>query len=241
MSENNNTTDASIELQQQYERERERANNALGKLTDLEKKLEKFSNVDLDKLRADSEALQHLMKEKAKTTGNQADIDALLTEKEKKIRDELQPLLESATKDKQSLSEQLKELKVVDGVFTKIGNKFNDDMQSFVKDIIRNNIDLDDQGNFIIKDKDGKARYSASSANKLMTVEEFADELTSKYPSAVRSSVPAGLKQKGQTGVSGDISVDRYLKMSAEQRLQIPDNERRKLALEAVKTLSAKR
>lgn len=234
MSEQNNTTDA-VELQQKYERERDRANNALGKLTDLEKQIERFKGIDIDKLKADSEALAMMMKDKAKTSGNQADIDALLSETEKKVRDQLQPKIEELANDKNQLASKLKELTVVDGVYSKIGNKFNDDMQSFVKQIIRQSVDLNENNEFIIKDENGKPRYSKVSVNQLMTIDEFSKELEEKYPSAVKSSVPAGTKTNGTTKVSGDLSAERYLRMSPEERKSIPLADRYKLAREAVK------
>lgn len=224
-----------VELTEQLDRERTRANNFQGQLTDIQKRMEAFNGIDLDKLKADSEALKQLTIEKAKNSGDQKDIDELLASTEKRIRDEIQPQLETFQTENKTLKSKINEIEVVDAAYTQIGTLFNNDVQEFIKGLIRQNVAKDKDGNLVVVDKDGKPRYSNGSANKLMSVAELGDELAQKYPSFAQPTVTSGTRSQGQRSNGASVDVQRYLNMTAAQRAELPKAERMKLAEQAVK------
>lgn len=234
MSEEDKTQEEMISLAE-YNKAQEKVRNLGGKLTDLEKKLEEFSGIDLVGLKADREALRNLEKERAQGSGKQEDLDALIAAREKAVRDELQPNLEKYENDLKSANSKIRELTIVDKGFSKISSQFNDDTHDFIKDLVRKNVDLDEEGNFIVKDKDGKVRYSQGSANKPMSLDEYGAELAQKHPSFAKPTTTSGGRQNGTQTSGGSTDVQRYLRMTPEQRRQLPMNERHKLAQEAVK------
>lgn len=226
--------DATTQTAQELQRAVERAQRFEGQVVNLQKEMERFKGVDLDKLKADSEALAQLMKDNAKKSGNQDDIDALLTKKEKEIRDELQSKIEEWQGKATTYEQQVRELTIIDKGFSKVSSIFNDDTHDFIKDIFRRSVELDKDGHFVVKDKDGKARYSAKAANKLMTIEELAEEIAEKHPSFARATQVKAGRQNGQAAGPSADEVSRYLKMSPAERAKLPPTKRMELAKQAI-------
>jgi hypothetical protein len=222
-------------LQQELTKATERAQRFEGQLVDVQKNLEKYKGIDLDKLKADSDALTQLMKEKAGTSGNQTDIDALIAKREKEIRDQLQPELETWQTKASTLEQQVKELTIIDRGFSQVSGMFNDDTHDFIKDIFRKSVAQDDTGAFIVKDKDGKMRYSPKAANVPMTLTELAQEIADKHPSFGKSTAVKGARQLGDSAGASADEVNRYLSMSPSERQQLPKEKRLVLSKLAIK------
>lgn len=231
MAEENNTDTNDTISAADYNKAVERAQRFEAQVADLQKKLEPFEKVNLTKLQADSEALERLQTENAKNSGNKEDVEALLAAKDKATRDELQPEIDKLTKALEAANGTIHELTVTDKAFSQISSAFNEDTHPFIKDIVKKSVGVDGD-NFIVKDKDGKTRYSKGSANKAMSLDEFKTELVENYPSLAKPTTTAGGRQSGtQTnGISTDVS--RFTKMTPEQRAALPAAERNKLALE---------
>jgi hypothetical protein len=221
-------------VQQNFQREEEKRQRLEAELVDLKKRFEPFEKVDLTQLRADAEAYHQMRKDTAKTP---EEIDKLVTDKEKRIRAEVQKELDELKNKEHTLSSRVKELEIVDRAMSQIGGIFNDDMQDFVKGHVRVCVDKNDAGELIVRDERGELRYSRTDRTKPMTLREFAEEIAEKHPSTAKPTQTKGAMQAGErsNGTSHTVPVERYLRMSAQERATLPVDERRKLAVEAVK------
>ncbi len=221
-----------IQVKQQLDHERERSQRFEAQLVDLQKKVEAFNGVDLDKLRADSEALQHLQRDNA--IGNREQIDSLINEAVSTVRTEAATTIDALKEQISARDKQLHELQVVDAAMNKIGGLFNDDMQPFIKQTLRDNITKTDSGDLVVIDSDGKVKYNDD--QKPMGINDFAKELVSKYPSMARPTVKSGAMPNGTVQVGGaELTPERYSQMSKEERAQLPPVKRKELAAKLFK------
>lgn len=214
----------------------ERAKRFESQLADLEKKHAKFKDVDLDRLRADSSALAELQRQRA--AANPDDLKTWREEQKVSLRRELQTELEGLTAENKRLSTQNRELLIVDKAMAEIGPKFNEDGHVFIKQYIRESIDRDEAGNFVVKDNRGESRYSTKKPAEKLSLVEWAEELASKHPSIAKSTTVAGSKNpslRQTNGTSQSLDVDRYLRMTDAERSALSVTDSGKLAIEAMK------
>lgn len=222
-------------LQADYNGAVERARRFEGQLADVEKKLEPFKKHNIDELLAAKEERDLLKEETAKSKGG-ADLDTFKKELEGKVRGQYQKNIDDLTGELEKYKKENKELSIVDRAMTEIGARFNDDTHPFIKQFIRQSVDKDEQGNFVVKDEKGNLRYGANTPSVPMSLANFADEIATKHPSMAKANVTAGsLKGGTQTpGRSAFVDVQRYMQMSREEQLKIPQAERGKLAMAAL-------
>ena len=195
------------ELNAKYQRERERAQRFDAELRDTEKKIEEFSKFgDTESLSAKLQELEALKKEKATT--NPEDLEALLKEKEVSIRSEAQKAIADREAKIDELSTQLHEIQVVSKAWDAIGKEFTPDAGKLLKDHLRKNLTLSEDGQIAVKGKDGKPVYV--DGVKLKTVSDFAEELKTEYPSLVADkSISGTMKTNGITRTdSGEKILD---------------------------------
>lgn len=181
----------------------ERARNFEAKYTDLEKRLQKYDGVDLDRLKAIEEDYNNIRKEKA--SGNKDEIDKLLSEREQAVRQEFGSKLEASEGELKQLRQRVKELEVVDVVMNKAAETFNADCHEDVKARFAKFLDKKD-GEIVVKDREGNVRYSKVNPSKLMSPEEFIQELASEKPSWAKPQVSNGTKEAGQRRSNGSSS-----------------------------------
>lgn len=214
-------------LEAKYQREQARA-------VDLEKKLERFSDIDPDKYRAVLEDYDNLRREKAE--GDPQEMERLINEKKAELEERYSSHLTEKDGRISTLEKELKQLRVTDKLLSQAAAKFNDDALSLLKSQIEQEADLL-EGEIVIKDKNGEVRVSPQDPRRPMSAEEYLNELASRYPSTVKSDFRGGSKPSGETrnGHShGDITVEQYAAMTREEQLQLDPQTRGKLARQAL-------
>lgn len=201
MSEENTQTEASAQNSksdispEEYTKAVERARSLEAESVHYKKELERFKNIDPDEHFALKDAVKQAEREQAKDPKEQEDI--IRRQLSEEYAEKIQAL-------ESELGQQRKtnhELQVVDKALDKVADRFNSDTLPFIKGIIRESVDIDEQGNFLIKDAQGNQRLNGSA--KPMTLDEFGQELAEKYPSMAKAQTAAGGKQAGQK-VSGN-------------------------------------
>lgn len=243
MSEGDNKTPESVSFDehtkvvQELAKSRERAQKFEGELTDVQKTVEKFGKYDLEKLTADSSALKELMQKNA--AGDDDAVAKLLSDAEATHKSEMARVTEEYEGKLGGLNKQIHESNVVDKVMGEIGKNFNDDTHSFIKDMVRTSVSVNDAGEFIITDKEGKERYNHK--HTPMTLGEYASEISEQHPSFARATMQPGTKQPGHKMEGVSMDVHKYMKLSPQQKLQLPVKDQHALATEAVKHMSFKR
>lgn len=211
-----------------------RAKRFEGLLATAEKDLAKFKGLDIEKLKADSEALTQLQHERAQNKPEE--LKAFREAEREKIRKEFAPKLEEYETENKKLKGSLHEHLIVDKALTTVGAKFNEDAHIFVKDMIRRSMDRDEQGNIVVKDEQGNVRYSRAKPTEKLGLEEWAEEIASKHPSIAKPTVTSGSKSAGQVKLpsgGGVLDVASYIKMTPEQRAKIDPKDRGALATAA--------
>lgn len=195
------------ELNAKYERERNRAQRFDGELEDVNRKLKGYKELgDVEDVQSKLQELDTLKKEKATT--NPEDLEALLKEKEVAIRGEAQKAIADREAKINELSTQLHEIQVVNKAWDAIGKEFTSDAGKLLKDHLRKNLTLSEDGQIAVKGKDGKPVYI--DGVKLKTVSDFAEELKTEYPSLVADkSISGTMKTNGITRTdSGEKILD---------------------------------
>jgi hypothetical protein len=207
---------------------------------DLEKQVKAWGDLKPDSVKGMLEDYELLKRDRAVKSDNPEDLDKWKTETEGKIRGELQSEIEKLREDRESLTGRLKELSIVDKATETIGALFNDDVQPFIKDIIRRHVDRDENGEFLIKNDKGEKRFSHANPAKPLSLKEFAEELANKHPSFARPQVKTGARHAGEISTNGNVTdtdVQRYMGMSREQQLSLDPKLRGELAQRAAKLM----
>ncbi len=173
---------------------REKYNNAEAERKDLEIRL-KEANKKLDTVR------------KERAIAKPEDLEAWQSEEQKKIRSELAGEIQKRDDELNKLKSQIRELTVVSSVVALARDKFNDDVIEDIKDRARRFCDVNEAGEIIVKDEQGRPRYSKANVSKLMTGEEFLTELAELRPSWAKAQVVPGTKSGSITrAVNGVVA-----------------------------------
>ncbi len=217
----------------------ERAQRFEGEIAEMKKKLTAFDGVDVEGLKADSVALRDIKRENA--AGNKEQVNELIDAEVSKFKTEAATTITGLQDELKGARSKNRELEVVDRAMSKIAGKFNEDMHSFIKNKISESVDVDDNGQFIIKDKEGRQRNTAD--YKPLSLEDFASELSSAYPSAARPEQATGGKQAGQkfssNGTQNGISLERYQAMNTHERRQLDPKTRSALRKQNLSSMPA--
>ena len=183
---------------------KEQAQTWMGKFTTIEKTL---NGKSLEALIAAAEERDILARQAAEKDPKKFD------EEVNRVRQEFAPKLEEKDKTISTLSSQLKELTIVDVAIKKAGDaiypKAADDFRSYV----RAHCDLDDDKNVVVKDANGKVRYSPSNPSVLMTVDELIAELKVSRDHWFSSKVPPGGHEPNKGGSASGLTLTTYQDM----------------------------
>lgn len=211
----------------------ERAKKFEGQIADMSKKLEGFSGIDPSEYNKMRDTISAMNAQKS--TGISEDDYAKLREEiAEETRGKWQGELDAERNAHAELKNKYRELSIVDHVMENISSKFNEDAMPFVKQLVRERCDRNEQGELIFKDGNGEIY---SEPNKLRTLEEFTASLISAYPSLAKPDAVPGTKSDGQkvnSSMSNGITVSDFLRAGKEARAQIPLAERRKLSVQAL-------
>lgn len=215
--------------------ERAHASKFKEELTELKTKFKDIDPTAFSTMKAELDAL----KNKGATTPEQ--IEARIREKEAEIRATVQKDIDSFSTENKTLKGQLKELQIVDRAFSHFAGKINEDVADDVKALIRRDGDLDDKGNIVFKDENGKIRYAPGSTTQPMTPAQYVEWVSTVKGSYFKSTAVPGTKGPGEkkdAPLPGEPSVEQYLKMGEIERSKLPPSVRLKLAPLALKSMN---
>ncbi len=175
---------------------------------------------------------------KAQAVGDPQKFEAELERRSNSIRQEFAPKLEEKDKELSSVKSKLKDLLIVDRVFSKASDqiypKAADDFKAYVRAVC----DLDENEEIIVKDSSGKIRYSPNNPSKPMQVDELIKELSEQKDHWFTNKTPQGGKMGGEKIVtaSGDWNLASLSKLSADEQKQVlakmTPEQRQKIASE---------
>lgn len=186
-----------------------------GVATDAQYKLKAFDGVNLDKVKADAEDYQNLLKEKA---GLDDEAHATLSSE---IEGRFRGALDSANESNQNLTKQVQQLTIQNEAKSKIVSQFNEDVHGDVERAVLDATTVID-GKVVIRGDDGKPQYSTKNPGELMSLTEWIDDYAAARPSMVRSTQSTGGRTSGSTssanGQSGNADYESYKTMDNTQR-----------------------
>lgn len=193
----------------EFERVKDQMQTWMGKATDIEKKL---NGKSLDFLIAAAEERDILAAERAKADPKQ--FDSELNRRVDTVRQELGSKLTEKDNKINELSAHLKELRVVDSVVKSAGDSIYKNAADDFREYVRRHCDEGDNGQIVVKDSNGKPRYSPENPSKLMSVEELINELKTTRDHWFSNKIPAGGHQPGEKSSSATGSVSTWAELS---------------------------
>lgn len=209
-----------------YDKAVERAQKFEAKVADFEKR---FSGVDPEAFKAYREEVEILRRESVKGDPKK------LEEYEAKIKTELDKRYSGKLGEYESenskLKQELKNERVISKAVTAAAGRFNSDANDWITHLAQTSLDYE-EGKIVVRGEDGKPRPSKVNPRDNMGLEEWLDEVAEKYPSFAKPTGKGGAKEAGQksgAGSSGEVDAARYLKMSNQERAQLPPAVRLKL------------
>lgn len=242
MSEENKNQDSAQESKSinpaDYEKAIERARRFEAQVADFEKQLARYKDIDPDKYKAITEDYENLRREKAQ--GNPDEIDKLIRDKEAEIDSRYQKRFGSKVEELETKTQQyereLKELRVTSVVMAKAGQFIQPTSIRLLKPFVEKYCEHQD-GKVVVKDDDGNVRYSPTNPRELMTVDEFLSEFAEENGISVDRSKRGtmnGVGNQSGTNGHGNISVEKFMSMTAEQRAELPPSVFAELADKAL-------
>lgn len=150
-----------------------------------------FAGIDPEKYKATLEENEIFKKNKA--TGGNKDFEEHLN----KVNAEWGGKYQTLEQQLESIKKENHEIKVVDGVLTKIGSSFIDSPKAreVLKQEIRKSVTLDENGNFKVIDEKSNPIYGKN--GKPITLEEWNERLISDYPFLAKDKVISGGNSNG--------------------------------------------
>lgn len=230
-------TDTEVVSKEQYSKLEERARNFEAKLADYEKR---FKGIDPEAYKAAKEENEILRRESVKADPKKLEEyeTRLKTDFEKRYGDKFTEL-ETTNK---KLSEELKHERVIAKAMKEASGRFRPDANDFIRHLAQTNLDYVD-GKIVVRGPDGKPTPSKTNPRNDMDLGEWLEGLADKYPSMAFPRGKGGAKEAGEkssgTG-SGSVDVERYLKMSNEERAALPIKVRQDLFKQAAEAAEKK-
>lgn len=194
MSDSNGNTAAEPQTVsvEEYNKAVARAQRFEGQVADYEKRYKPLG--DPDDIRG---KLDHYKELSSKDAGGDPEKIAKLVAAEKaELEKRFGTALETATKERDTLAQDVKHLRVTNVAMQKLSGKVTTDGLKLIKPVIDADCDIED-GEIVIKGADGKARYSKTNPQKKMDLDEYVAELETNYQSIFVSTAVAGGKQAG--------------------------------------------
>lgn len=214
MTENNDATSSTKPItKEDLERERAHADHFKQQLEEVSTR---YKGVDPDQYRKDQEELAALRRKTA--GGDETKIQEIIEREKKDIEARFAPKLTELEKELNNTKSELKREKVTKTIVSALTGKVKADSVSLLEPVIERDCDLQD-GKLVIRDANGKPRYSKSNPNELLKPEEYINELQSTYPSLFEATAKAG----GKNGVERVIGANGYQITSMEDFKKMPD------------------
>lgn len=200
------------------------------KTTDYEKR---YAGIDPDKVKADAEALETLMKQKATTDGKA--VEDLKKRYEEQFAKEYGTKIKELTENLTAKERKLYELTVTNAMLGKTQH-FQAGSADLLKGFFDKNCHLQDD-QIVIKDEKGEIRRSPADPTKPMSPDEYVKELEAKFPYLVPSTtrkgdLPPGQKSKGN---GNQLDMAAWGRMSKEEKMKLDPDTRLKFVTESFK------
>lgn len=218
----------------EYEALRSKHTEVTGKLTDFEKQFERVNRLGgLDKIAADLEAFNLLQQEKA--AEKPEDLKKWKETTEQTIRQSIQKDVDTWKTKAEQAESKYKERVIIDTAFTVAAGKLHDSAKDDFKSLTRQHGDLDEKGNVIFKDSEGKILYKEGSTTEPLDAQGFVSWAIKNKPHYFVSQTLEGDRDTNATSTasSAGITVDQYLNMSAQEHAKLPLATRAELARKA--------
>lgn len=230
-----NTQTSDTVSKEDYDKALDRARRFEARFTDLEKKWEKVKDIDPERVAADREALETLMKQQG--TNDKAQIDELLARKEKEYKDTYGKQLEEKDTRLKDAETKLQRLEVVNPSLRLAADLFNSTELDILEGIIEKNLRKVD-GEIVAVGPDGKPRPSKKDPRKDMTAQEFLEDFAEAHPSMAKARTSPGGGETGTvTGSNGAPS--KYENLSIRDLQNMPRSEIDKIDVEILKKITA--
>ena len=206
----------------EYEALNQKFTEVSGQFTEIQKKLGKL---DIDTLLNDSKEYKKLKKESIK---DPKELEETIT---KEIETRFSARINELETTNATTSKELKQLRVTNVVEREASEVMLPEGIRLIKPIIDRHCDYED-GQIVVKDDDGKVRYSKKNPKDKMTVREFIDSLAEEFPAIAKATGSGGGRESGQTqsGQSGEMSQEAYLKLTPEERKKLPQKLHQEMA-----------
>lgn len=137
---------------------------------------------------------------------------ALLDEREAEVRAELGLTIRDLQSRLSSLDSSYKNVTIVTKVLNEHGQYVRPDMRDIIEADIAAAVHQDEAGNLVVKDANGRLRYSPIDPSRPMSPKELMDELEARRPSGFSpKSVHTGSLPQGQrisTSQASNLSTD---------------------------------
>jgi hypothetical protein len=164
--------------------------NAIGKLTELEKQVEKFKGIDPQEFFALKSAADQAEKDKALKSPDK--LEEHWNKKFLDARKEWDGKLSTYEQENQQLKNQIRNLKITDKVMLEVGPLFNPDTHRWIKSEVERRADLDQDGNLVFKDETGEVMFSPTRRTEPLSIKEFGAILVGEFPSAAKPTSGGG-------------------------------------------------
>jgi hypothetical protein len=218
-------TESLGELKKERDKIESKYHSTLAELEDMKRRMTKFESLDVEKLKADAEALRLLQEKDA--SGDPEKMKKLVKDREAEIRASVEQDIQKLKKSLEELTNRNKELEVTERVFALASARFNEDTYEDVKEKIRRHCNLADGG--ISVTIDGKPAYEPGSASKPMSPESFVNWLVEQRPSWAKPTNKGGTRTEGAKNTNGAAAGKSY---SLSQLQNMDSAEQRKAAAE---------
>ena len=156
---------------------------------------------------------------------------------EKELRDQYGNQLTEAQQKAEGFEAKLRKMLVTDKVIGALGDKITPSAKRWLTQEIEKECDLEgdyDNHKIIIKDDKGTKRWSSKTPNAEMNLDEYGEELSTRYPEFFKSSARAGDGDNG-TKVSTPVGT---VSLSSSDVQRMSQGELNKIAKENPKLLS---
>jgi hypothetical protein len=220
--------------QADIEKERAHAQHFKSQLDEISGK---FKDLDPDKARAAMEKLAELEKQSA--GGDPKKIDELINQAREDERNKIGAKLTEYEKQIGTTGAELTRLKVVQPAMLEAAQIFNSNELELIQMLVERDC-MYENGEIVAKGPDGKPMPSSDPRNGTKKLKEYLGDLAGKYPNTVKATVSPGGRAVGDkvSSTTGEMTVDRFMKLSEAERATLPADTRQKLSAQYFKTKS---
>lgn len=206
-----------------HERAIEKLRRLEAENTDFKKR---FKDINPEEVKAYKEELELLRNEIAAGSGDTRKIEDRIKAAKEELRRELAREIENRDSLLKQKDSRIKELTVDSKVFSEAAGHFVPGFHNDLKRYIKEQCDIDNDGNIFVKDEKGEVRYSPANGGKHMSYQEFIDELKQTKEFAVVDRSIAGGKHSGDKKIGGSAitSLSQLAALSPEKQKEVLAN-----------------